>query len=82
MVLKEIREALGFRGINTDHHAWLAHRLPQRVTDVTDQWIGRPGEPMHRTPSLPCLFQPRSGVTGTRDQLRITHRAIPPLNAT
>jgi hypothetical protein len=29
VILKEIREALGFRGIDTDHHAWLAHRLPE-----------------------------------------------------
>jgi hypothetical protein len=82
MTLKEIREALGLRGVDTDHHAWLAHRLPERVTHVTGQRIRRSRQPMHRTPSLPCLFQPRSGVTGTRDQLRITHRAIPPLNAT
>jgi hypothetical protein len=43
VILKEIREALGFRGIDTDHHAWLAHRLPERVTHVTGQRIGRPG---------------------------------------
>jgi hypothetical protein len=41
MTLKEIREALGLRGIDTDHHAWLAHRLLERVTHVTGQRIGR-----------------------------------------
>jgi hypothetical protein len=43
VTLKEIREALGLRGVDADHHPWLAHRLPERVTHVTGQRIGRPG---------------------------------------
>ena len=78
MTLQEIGEVLGLRGVHADDHARLAHRLLVRVPHVTGQWVRRPPEPVERSPALPCLFQPRRGVTGTRDQLRITHRAIPP----
>jgi len=27
VILKEIREVLGLRGSDADHHAWLTHRL-------------------------------------------------------
>ena len=78
MTLQEIGEVLGLRGVHADDHARLAHRLLVRVPHVTGQWVRRPPEPVERSPALPCLFQPRRGVTGTRGQLRITHRAIPP----
>ena len=67
-------QALGFEGVDAEHHAGLAPRFLHRVTHIARHWRRRiRAQSVHGPPAIPSPLQCAGGPLRAVHQVRITH---------